>query len=482
MSLTAAVRVWSLMFSILLIGASALSAADVEFLPAFSIADVDLKHSAVIVQDQRAALDADLFRAHLQVRSSKQVKAEVRTSEGWQMLLVFRQPLPLGTALLSACGSESSHFSAQVLRSDFADDSNKAQPADWQTIGSTHEFPVEFRTRAVRLIGTREYRGPLTWLFSKARLANLTAAAVGIGERAPFGAHPDSLPRGREWFNTGKDTRPGAAKQLQRGPVSEALPSWYILAWDTPQSLDGLWLSSNTDEFRLLAYRGEEGLNPAVAPASAWKRVEFQTQHEQPGGGGDRLTDRLLTFPTLKMTALKLEMTSCQRGPIARISHLAALVDEQHRVDHKAPLVESALGAGPPTPPKSGGKAISFEQPFDGQLAMVITDAEGRTIRNLVAQVDRKKGPNVESWDLKDDNGLTVGLGTYRWKAITSATRAFISSAESSRGPLVRPPAFVSTSLSAGICLPEASSAHSGERIDRRGEINTAPPPLFGDC
>ena len=51
---------------------------------------------------------------------------------------------------------------------------------------------------------------------------------------------------------------------------------------------------------------------------------------------------------------------------------------------------------------------------------MVITDAEGRTIRNLVAQVDRKKGPNVESWDLKDDNGLTVGLGTYRWKAITS--------------------------------------------------------------
>ena len=298
MTFTAAVRCCWLVLVALLIGAPVLSAADGEFLPAFSLADVDLQHSAVIVREQRVVLDADLFRSHLQARLSKQAKAEIRTSEGWQLLVVFRQPLNLGTALLSACGSESSHFSAQALRSDFAGDSDKAQPADWQAIGSTHEFPAAFRTRAVRLIGTREYRGPLTWLFSKARLANLTASAVGIGERAPFGAHPDSLPRGQEWFNTGKDTRPGAAKQLQRGPVSEALPSWYILAWDTPQSLDGLWLSSNADEFRLLAYRGEEGLNPAVAPASAWKRIEFQTQHEQPGGGGDRLTDRLLTFPT----------------------------------------------------------------------------------------------------------------------------------------------------------------------------------------
>lgn len=424
MTFTAAVRCCWLVLAALLIGAPVLSAADGEFLPAFSIGDVDLQHSAVIGQDQRVPLDADLFRAHLQARSSKQAKAEVRTSEGWQMLLVFRQPLPLGTALLGACGSESSHFMAQVLRSDFSGDTHTAQPVDWQTIGSTHEFPAEFRTRAIRLIGTREYRGPLTWLLSKARLANLTAAAVGIGERAPFGAHPDSLPRGQEWFNTGKDTRPGAARQLQRGAVSEALPSWYILAWDTPQSLDGLWLSSNADEFRLLAYRGEEGLNPAVAPASAWKRIEFETQHEQPGGGGDRLNDRLLTFPTLKMTALKLEMTSCQRGPVARISHLAAIVDAQHRVDNKASIVESVKGNDPGPLPHGrgsfGGKAISFEQPFDGQLAMVIMDAEGRTIRNLVAQVDRKQGPNVEFWDLKDDAGLTVGLGTYRWMAITS--------------------------------------------------------------
>lgn len=49
----------------------------------------------------------------------------------------------------------------------------------------------------------------------------------------------------------------------------------------------------------------------------------------------------------------------------------------------------------------------------------------------------------------------------FRLAAVLCDPRAFISSAESSRGPCVRPPAFVNASLSAGICRPEASSVRA---------------------
>lgn len=387
-----------------------LSAVERETGPAraFALEDLDLQKSALFDKGARTPLDEDMFRDRCQAGYSKGPQPEVQTAPGWQLLLAFKRPVALGTALLSAGGLESSHFVAQALKQEFTGALEKATDKDWESVAAAHTFPGKYRTRAVRLVATRDYRGPLRWLFWQPRLVNLTPLAVGSGERAPFGAHPNALPRGEAWFNTGKDWRPGAPKQIQRGPISEALPSWYVLSWDAPQTLDGVWLSSNADKFSLLAYRGPEGLNPAVAPDTAWRRVEFKTLHEQPGGG-ERLTDRLVQFPSLKTIALKLEMTSCQRGPVATVAQMAALADERH-----LPPSKPATAAG------SQGKEIAYQQPFDGQLAMVITDQEGRTIRNLVAQVDRRKGPGIEHWDLKNEEGLTVPPGKYRWKAITS--------------------------------------------------------------
>ncbi len=399
-----------LLLACLLTIGPARGAGNVDAARAFTLADVDLQRSAIINKGQREPLTAAAFRAHFDPIVDKPVRNEVQATEGWQLVLVFRKPTPLGTALLSTCGGPSGNFLAQTLQPGFTGSPDKPKPTDWQTISSTHTFPADFKTQAVRLQATREYRGPLAWLFWQPRLASITAAAVGSGERAPFGAHPDALPRSEAWFNTSRDMRPGAAKQMQRGPVSEALPSFYILSWDTPQALTGLWLSCNADKYRLFAYRGAEGLNPAVAPESAWKHIDAQVLHQQ-AGGGERAIDRLLMFPPLQTVAIKLEMTSCQRGPVAWIGQMAALVNDQSA--GKAAIAANA-------PAMTGSKAISFEQPFDGQLALVITDQEGRTIRNLVAQVDRKKGSNTESWDLKDEMGLAVAPGKYRWKAITS--------------------------------------------------------------
>lgn len=404
-----------------LVAGHVLSAAETEWKSAFSVADVDWARSAIVVKGERQDVEQAFVKERLQPVAPETSRQEVKLDEGWQFTLVFKQPVAVGTALLSASGAESSHFLAEVLRAEFKGpvDSKKDEQAKsehWREVSRTQTFEADFRASALRLTARREYRGPLSWLLLSPRLMSLTEVAVGSGEKAPFGSHPNAIPLGQSWVNTDKDPRPGAAKQLQRGPVSNATPSWYILAWDEPQTLDALWLSSNADEFRLLAYHGDEGLNPAVAPTSAWARLEFQTPHEQ-RGGGERMTDRLLSFAPLKTTALKVEMTNCRRGATAAISQMAAMSLASRQSDSKTSL---AGGSQKKTSSDSVGKGIAFEQPFDGQLAMVITDREGRTIRNLVAQVDRQKGANVEHWDLKDQTGLTVAPGTYRWKAITS--------------------------------------------------------------
>jgi hypothetical protein len=387
-----------------------LVAADAEVASAIAVADVDLSQSSIVTKDERSALEVEAVRELFLPDARKTSRKEWRLAEGSQITLALRRPIKIGTSFLSADGKEKAHFVAQVLRGDFEQAPDKAASSDWKEVAPTHLFDGEFQTQAVRLTVKREYRGPLTWLFWQPRWLSLTSTAVGSGEKAPFGAHPNSIPLGRPWVNTDKDPSGGAAKQLQRGPISEVTPSWYILSWDTPQALDAVWLSGNADEFRLLAYRGEEGLNPAIAPQQAWARVEFETRHER-RGGDKKLNDRLLTFPPLKTSALRLQMTNCQRGAVAMIQQFEAL-SLASQYAGQMPLAKSAS-----TLP---GKPIEFEQPFDGQLAVAITDGEGRTIRNLVAQVDRRSGKNVERWDLKDDDGKTVPPGTYRWKAITS--------------------------------------------------------------
>ena len=386
-----------------------LVAADAEVASAIAVADVDLSQSSIVTKDERSALEVEAVRELFLPDARKTSRQEWRLAEGSQITLAFRRPIKIGASFLSADGKENAHFVAQVLRGDFEQAPDKAASSDWREVAATHLFDGELQTRAVRLTVKREYRGPLTWLFWQPRWVSLTSAAVGSGEKAPFGSHPNSIPLGRPWVNTDTDPSGGAAKQLQRGPISEATPSWYVLSWDTPQTLDAVWLSGNADEFRLLAYRGEEGLNPAIAPQQAWARVEFETRHER-RGGDKRLNDRLLTFPPLRTSALRLQMTNCQRGAVAMIQQFEALALASRSAGQ--PLAKSAAALP--------GKSIAFEQPFDGQLAVAITDEEGRTIRNLVAQVDRRSGPNVERWDLKDDAGLTVPPGTYRWKAITS--------------------------------------------------------------
>lgn len=324
-------------------------------------------------------------------------------------LLVFKTPQLLGTMDVAVNDTRSSRdFKVRVLRADVTADPDPTDGRQWASIEPRHVFAPEFRTRALFVSErrTRSRSSLAHWMLLKPRLHSLTTQAVGIAERAPFGSHPNSLPQGRSWANTGHDPSPGAPQQYQRGPVSSALPSWYILSWDQPQVLDGLLLKSNANKFSLSVYRGDPRRNPGLATAADWRPIESIVQHESAGGGNESST-RLIAFRSVTTAAIRLEMTACQNGPVATIDRFDALMDLQQQ-----PIPSAEAQSLEPF-------TIKYTQPQDGTLAMVITDLSGRTIRNLVAQVDRATGPHVEAWDLKDELGRTVPPGEYHWKAIS---------------------------------------------------------------
>ena len=54
----------------------------------------------------------------------------------------------------------------------------------------------------------------------------------------------------------------------------------------------------------------------------------------------------------------------------------------------------------------------------DGFVTLVIDDAQGQRVRNLVANTPRKAGLQTDIWDGLDDEGRPVAAGTYHWRGL----------------------------------------------------------------
>jgi hypothetical protein len=400
---------------VLAMSSRAQAAGDETALPAaIQFSDLDLELTRQFRDGEAETVDPLKLRRTLGLHPTAApwgfVAPAAETPVEFGYLLVFKAPLPLGTMDVAVNETQgSSDLKVWALRANVTTDPNPADKGQWTLIERRQVFAPQFRTRALFLSEhRRRSRSSLAhWMLLKPRMHSLTTEAVGIAERAPFGSHPNSIPQGQSWTNTGHDPNPGAPKQYQRGPVSSALPSWYILSWDQPRTLDGLLLNCNADNFSLSVYRGDPRRNPGLATADDWRPIEFTIQQQSGGGRGNESTTRLIAFRSVTTAAIKLEITACQSGPVARIDRFDALMNLQQQ---PVPSVRTK-SLEPYT--------IKYTQPLNGTLAMVITDLNGRTIRNLVSQVDRAAGPRLEAWDLKDELGRTVPPGEYRWKAIS---------------------------------------------------------------
>ena len=61
---------------------------------------------------------------------------------------------------------------------------------------------------------------------------------------------------------------------------------------------------------------------------------------------------------------------------------------------------------------------ISYTLPEAANVTIVVEDAQGRRVRNLVADAPREEGKNVETWDGYDDAGNPCAAGEYRWRGL----------------------------------------------------------------
>jgi len=71
----------------------------------------------------------------------------------------------------------------------------------------------------------------------------------------------------------------------------------------------------------------------------------------------------------------------------------------------------AAAGAG-------AGMDVTYDLPEGGRVSMVIFDAEGNVVRELLHAAPREMGRNTERWDGLDEKGKPVGAGAYRWKLL----------------------------------------------------------------
>jgi hypothetical protein len=250
---------------------------------------------------------------------------------------------------------------------------------------------------------------PFTFLrLMKPRLHNIVPEGVANGEAEYTQKHPFSPPTyfraaniiagSDRWQSHGPDKDTG---RVPRPPVSDIAPTWFVVSWDEPRELCGLLLSSNFKTFKVYAYQGAAGINPAVAGAPDWTRLKAEPRAD--GNGA------LLTFPPLTTRGLKFVAEATANAERwGAISGLQVFTDLK---DAPVPAVKAAAT----TPPL----AIQFDLPEKRIVSMGVDGPDGRRVRNFPARLEMDAGAQAVAWDLKDDNGGFVMPGSYTWKAIT---------------------------------------------------------------
>lgn len=326
-------------------------------------------------------------------------------------LIVLRQPLAIGAVLFQGNGTLKLLKSGAVLPAD------PLTATDWQPVvfperqsgGRVAALPAGTTTQAVlcsmggggwhewhRFKGLRLFAPRLHNVVPDG-LANGEAEYISYGDlRPPIPFTTDNITNGKgAWQSHGPDSRNN--DRIPRRPVTDIDPSWFVVSWAEPQTLCGLLLESNFVKYRILAWTGPAGINPALGADADWVRIKPSATD-----------DALLAFAPVKTRAIKFLVEKAKDAQFAKIEALQAYAD---------------LGVAPVPPRRNrqSGDApqfkISYALPTDCTLAMAVDDAQGRRVRTLAAREERKAGDYAEGWDLKNDGGGFVAPGTYTWKA-----------------------------------------------------------------
>lgn len=409
--------------------AAAAPAAEV-FRSVVTAENLDLEHTAEFPANPGlTALDAAkrqaFFLSLLGVRGNRE-----GSRDGWHtgatdaknryLRVAFKEPLPVGTIL---GGGAVSYLKPDApFPGDVNDDGqwvNVPLP-EGQAGQSVWTFPAGVVTRALRFPS-----GISGALILAARLHNLTpeadayASSERSGERFRVGNLVNELRGGKRdpigyWYPSGEWT--AAPTQA----VSREHPQWVVLAWPEARTFSGLGLlNAFAKEIEIDALAGDTSGHPAVAPESAWNKVgavtwpvwwrPSYTAVQAPFSSP--VTTRALRVRIIETLVGGNEDIARTSGGKATHVSLGGLMTFTDLGD--APVPPRLARVEEPSP-----LTVGYAMPYDGTVALAIDDAEGRRVRNLIADVRRSAGEQAEPWDGRDEAGNLVPPGTYTVKGI----------------------------------------------------------------
>jgi hypothetical protein len=307
-----------------------------------------------------------------------------------------------------------------------------------KTVGSRSvaTLPVGSKISALRITQTaRRYQTlGLSWLrLLSARLVNLTPAGTANGEseytQFNMFSPPTHYAASRITKATGSWRNTGVAQgkdKITSPPISSETPVWFILSWQEAREFAGLHIDGSVTEFTLYAYTGPDGVNPAVATRSEWRKLRGLTvstgtpkpknrDHVNAALIGRGPSERFITFgEPVKTRGFKIvieKVVGYQYGHTNQVADIAALHAYANLGEDAVP--DFALQAD--TPPYD----IEYSVPQAGTATLVVEDESGKRVRNLIAREPMTAGQKKTGWDLRDVSGSLIAPGTYKWRGIT---------------------------------------------------------------
>lgn len=266
--------------------------------PAITAAALDLPACRVLRADGAEPAEPAAIRELLGLDGSnapapgRRGAASRKPTASLQYLLVFKQPVALGTVLGSV-------GELRVLKPDAPLPPEPSRDGDWlavevQPSQSTPRFaplPPGTKPRALLVsapVPRDSRQSPFLRLLA-ARLANHTPAAVANADTEhtatsqfspPYTHDAGHITRGYgEWVNSGKDNQ----GLNTRPPVTELQPAWFVLSWPDARRVDGVLLQENFSTFELQIFTGPPGINAAAATEQEWKTLrQFKQTQDGP--------------------------------------------------------------------------------------------------------------------------------------------------------------------------------------------------------
>ena len=266
-----------------------------------------------------------------------------------------------------------------------------------QAIRFTHTAQATDRSFAGFLGGAALFPGRWT------NMASQAIASAGASDQYSYRLNDENARYG--WENISNRDGDRAQTIVQN-------PEWAMLTWSQPVTLGGVGLLGN--EFgtaEIQAYTGLESKHPRDASEADWKTV--QTVSGVKPGYSAALDLAVASFATpVNTRALRLRFTAAmEEGPnpfngghsrggkrVAVGEWMAFRPLDTAALEAAILPVAKMAETHPPIP-------IKFSVPDDGEVTLVIEDATGTRVRNLVSQAPFKKGENTAWWDGTDDLG-----------------------------------------------------------------------------